>query len=596
MKKEQELCVKLLHCGNKNLANPSDNAQKNIFFMPMGLVALADKLKKSGVDVEIIHSDLEAGKPIEEIMDFTKVDAIGFDCHWLNQALAVMDTVRLVKKIKPDIFTFLGGYSASLYAEEIVANYSQVDAVIRGDADIPIVELCRALQGEIPWEDVQNLVWKDKKLQVVKNPFSYTADSEDLNKLNYTAFHLVRNAEYYRYASSFWTGYKPIAQSPFSFLALGRGCEYACTFCGGNCQAQQVMSNRKKTAVRSIDSIIQSIKDAVALGYETFYVCLEFEGSDAWYLELFERIRKEKIDINFIYGSWGVPSNSLMDGLSETFRHSLIEISPETGNLDLRRKNKDVRIYYTNKQLEEAITYAQQKGNIRIQLYFGFYLEGDTPKTVWESVHYVLYLLMTFPRFLEIEYANFSTDPGSLFLLFPEKFQMELQVHNFAEFLVHLGRNFLEKQGGAADMTLHRPLAITREEDLEIRRNMRLLSDIFLYYRKSVSYILQETGDPGAIVSLLKEAKKDGDPSQSFSPQEIKELLLKHCLTIGIPTETIKQLTAREEQEVDAILKGTLNLPRLFLDDAFGNIKGVEQNLPDTKIHEENLASLDFDI
>ena len=85
--------IKLIHCGNNNMVNPQDQGQKNIFYMPMGLLALAQQLKQAGFPVEILHSDLdlEAGQSLENILDLNRLDAVGFDCHWINQSLVVME-------------------------------------------------------------------------------------------------------------------------------------------------------------------------------------------------------------------------------------------------------------------------------------------------------------------------------------------------------------------------------------------------------------------------------------------------------------------------------------------------------------------------
>ena len=90
------LCFRLFHCGNTNVANPRDSQEKNIFFMPMGLFAMANELNKNKVNVEILHSDLEAGKDIREILDFDTVDVVGFDDHWVNGCVVVMDTAALI--------------------------------------------------------------------------------------------------------------------------------------------------------------------------------------------------------------------------------------------------------------------------------------------------------------------------------------------------------------------------------------------------------------------------------------------------------------------------------------------------------------------
>ena len=148
MNSNNQFCVKFIHCGNISIANPEDKEQKNIFFMPMGLFPMADVLNKNGLDVEIIHIDLEVGKTIDEILDFAQVDMVGFDNHWVNESVVVMETAELIKKINPEIFVVIGGFTASLFAGEILADFPQIDAVIKGDGEVPIVELVRVLQEE----------------------------------------------------------------------------------------------------------------------------------------------------------------------------------------------------------------------------------------------------------------------------------------------------------------------------------------------------------------------------------------------------------------------------------------------------------------
>src|SRR5213075_1065673 len=103
-----------------SMSNHKDNEKKNIFYIPMGVFSIAYEARKEGGEVEIIHSDLQAGSPIGEALDLEGIDAIGFDLHWINQALVVLETAAAIKAIAPHIFTFTGGFSASYFSEEIV--------------------------------------------------------------------------------------------------------------------------------------------------------------------------------------------------------------------------------------------------------------------------------------------------------------------------------------------------------------------------------------------------------------------------------------------------------------------------------------------
>ena len=555
MNSTDRLCVKLIHCGNINIANPQDRSQKNMFFMPMGLFPLADALRKNTVDMELIHLDLEPGKSIQDILDFRTLDAVGFDFHWINQGLAVLETAALIKKIKPGVFIFLGGYTASLFAREILSDYPQVDAIIRGDGEIPIVELCQTLQqrkkeaqppGPGSLEQVQNLAWRNGKEKIRCNDFSYVGTAEQMEQLDFAAVDLLRNWQVYRAGSRFWTHFEPFKSTPVFLLENGRGCQYACVFCGGNREAQKRMNNRTQPVFRSVDSVLATIKKALSLGFQTFYTCMEFEGSNQWYIRLFNRLKQEKIKINYVYGSWRLPSKPLIDALSESCDQVLIEISPETSNNHLRKKNKDPRLFYTNQQMEECLDYIDSKNNIKVQLYFGYYLASDTRETIAGTLHFAVNMLVKYHRFLEAEYSNFSTDPGSLFFFYPEKYNIHINVRNFNDYIKYLKENYVEKKGQSADMILFLPKTISPGEHAEIHRKMMFFNYLFSSYKKSVSYILEKTGTPETILRLLEETDLGPDANNKFPPHKTRDRLMENCKKKDIPDVRLSEIISRE--------------------------------------------------
>ena len=81
------------------------------------------------------------------------------------------------------MFIFLGGYTASFFSKEILQDYPEVDAVIRGDGETPIVELCQALHRHIlnqqhcsdyyptSLAEVPNLAWRKKVPADMKKSF-----------------------------------------------------------------------------------------------------------------------------------------------------------------------------------------------------------------------------------------------------------------------------------------------------------------------------------------------------------------------------------------------------------------------------------------
>ena len=518
-----QLCVKLLHCGNNSLANPQDQCEKDIFFMPMGLLALASALTEAGIDAEIIHSDCERGKVIDELLGFSDLDVVAFDCHWVNQSLPVLETADLVKRIRPDVFILLGGFTASFFAEEILLNHPQVDAIIKGDADVPIVKLCEAHVEKLTaadsaiqagtgrfLRDVPNLIWRDENGKIHANQLSYVATAEDMERLDFACLDLLRNWEYYRKRSIYWThfaplNFAPLNLSPLFFLEIGRGCTNTCLSCGGSAEAQRIINNRETVAVRSVDSVIATVKKAMSFGFRTFFTDFEFVGSDEWYMRLFTAIRADGLDIHYVYSSWALTSIQMVDALSHSFERAFIQLSPESGDVELRRKNKGARAFYSNQQLRECLDYIGTKGNLKVQLYFGYFLAFESSETVLTTLKFIMELLLAYPDLVEIGYLPFSTDPASLLFLHPERYDVSIAVRSFQDYVHEIREAYIEKKSSSPDLRLLTPNGISRAESAVLERRIELFSYMFQSYRKSISRILQGSGGREIVLNILRE-------------------------------------------------------------------------------------------
>lgn len=566
--------IRLIHCGNTNPTSMAGN-NMNIFFMPMGIFPLANTLKEQGYDVQILHTDLE--RNLQEVLDFSSIDVIGFDCHWINQAVAVLDTAQMIKKINPGIFIFLGGFSASLFYSQIIQNYMQIDAVIRGDGEVPIGELCNALYmakqkadiTETEFEEelgrVQNLAWRAGGLTRA-NSFSYVGTAKDMEKLDFAAVELLHNWQYYRHFSKFWSRFEAFDRESVFFLEIGRGCQYACTFCGGNCETQGIMNNRRGIVTRSADSVITTVRKAVEKGFNAFYAGFEYEGSDNWYLDFFDKVSGADLDIDFIYGSWKLPSERLLDGLSAGFRHVVLEISPEAGLEDQRKSCKDQRLMYSNSQLEKCLEYISSKGNIKVQLYFGYFLERDSKAAVFETLGYILKLLVKFPELLEIEYFNFSTDPGSMLYHHPEKYDIDLKIKSFEDYLYHIREHYSAGKAFVPEVQAFRPNSLSEGDVAELENKIQLFNYLFSAFRRTTSYILKnETGQP-VIMEFIKENRMPLEDERTSGIKGLRKKLLEKCHEKGILDLQIIELIFAESNKNNSTVKTDRASPAIWLE------------------------------
>jgi len=236
----------------------------------MGLLALADRLHRSGLSTQVVHLGIEWIEDSDfSILSYLREKhprIVALDLHWHHQSHDVIDMVKQIKAARPQTYILLGGFTASFFHEEIMKTFPEVDGIIRGEGEEPLAELAQAIQGDqVEFFSVPNLTWRRKK-KILVNPLSYVATEEDLNRLCFTHFDLLKNYPTYIRSSSGSYHVKG-ASSPVFPLPVGRGCPVQCTWCSGGCVSQETVSGRNDVIFRSVGKVIDTIQDALAQGY-----------------------------------------------------------------------------------------------------------------------------------------------------------------------------------------------------------------------------------------------------------------------------------------------------------------------------------------
>lgn len=123
----------------------------------LGLLALAAWLKANGFHPQAIHAPLArlSGATIEKLVAEIIADdplLVAIALNWVHFSNGAIDLSRKLKATAPQIPVVLGGQHASLFYEDILRLHgSVVDGVIVGEAELPLLHLCRTLAaGEIP--------------------------------------------------------------------------------------------------------------------------------------------------------------------------------------------------------------------------------------------------------------------------------------------------------------------------------------------------------------------------------------------------------------------------------------------------------------
>jgi len=194
---------------------------------PLGPLTLAAIFQAQGADVVFVDLDWEyahrnGDSPATSFLaDMARrLVSLGADVYGFSTVCGSYPvTLRLARELKtarPDCTTVLGGPQASVVDLATLANFQQIDYILRGEADQSFAMLLDALgrsRGSLHF--VPGLSWRNGRLP------QRNADAplvEDLDALPLPAYSLYRDLESASCVS----------------LELGRGCPFACSFCSTN--------------------------------------------------------------------------------------------------------------------------------------------------------------------------------------------------------------------------------------------------------------------------------------------------------------------------------------------------------------------------
>ncbi len=230
----------------------------------------------------------------------------------------------LTKKIKTQksIIVVLGGPFITKYKEDLFKRFSflhrvNVDYMISGEGQIPMLRLIKYLEGADEINNVPGLIYKDKGL-IKSNPYVYFPFN-DVPVPDFSDLDL----DFYR--MSLEEGRDEILILPYQ---VTRGCIFNCTFCGG----RRILSKSYET--KSYEKIINDIK----------YMKNKYKSSHFLF-------RDDSINCSYDF----------LDGLCEKFIENKLDIKWITNgirpdNLDRRilRKMKKAGCYIMNFGIESG--------------------------------------------------------------------------------------------------------------------------------------------------------------------------------------------------------------------------------------------------
>ncbi len=282
--------------------------------------------------------------------------------------------IILTKRIRseyPDIVNIWGGYFPSNQYKAVI-NSGFVDFIINGPGDEAFPQLLNALQNNLPYDEIKNLIFK-KNNEIIKTPSAPLHDQDSLPVFPYeyfNKFYPVKN-----YLGKTFLGNKTIAYHS------SMGCPFTCSFCA----VVPIYNARWKG--KSAEKIYKDIKwlkdnfgaDAIEFHDNNFFV------SEKRVVEFSNLIRNDKMKW------WGEGRIDTIDKYKDDSLKlmseagcSMIFFGAETGNDEILRQ-MDKGGTQTGKQIK---SFAARLKNFNIIPEYSFVLgmPAETPGKVMKQI------------------------------------------------------------------------------------------------------------------------------------------------------------------------------------------------------------------
>jgi len=428
----------------------------NVNYMPMGLPALAGHLNRNGHETRIVHAGVEKildrDWRIADYVSDLDVGAVGLSLHWHYQAYDVSRAIERIKQVRPDLFVFIGGITASYFGREVLDTFPRADAVVLGEGFEPVRLLLTALENGDRLSTIPNVVRRGGGGAAIENSERMVHSPEFINSLTFADFSSLQNSDLYIRQFGFPLAYslELTAEENRAMMTMGRsffplfvgsGCSRSCSYCGGNAATQRKLNATHRILWRSHEAVLNDIRRALQAGYRTMAVCFDpMPESTRYYVELFGRMKRETPEADLYFECWSLPEPEFVKAFAAAFSppHSYLALSPDTGVEEIRKRNKGY--YYTNEQLLATASHLSD-GEVQMDLFFSIGFPGETSGLALKTRNLMRRMAGDFDNIRRLMVWAVQLEPGSPMFDAPERWGITTNRRTLADFVeAHRGR------------------------------------------------------------------------------------------------------------------------------------------------------------
>ena len=192
----------------------SSRKDSYINILPTGLCYLHACLQEAGYNSLLANfSAWSSAKIIHELLRF-KPDIIGIS-QWTHNRHHSVELAKLCRTTLPSCIIIMGGGHATFCYEDILTDNSPVDIVVRGEAEVTLLELVAAECSKSTWQNIPGIAFRANGKTVVTPP---RKNIDNLDSLPLPARYLDISV-----------GVDIEFQA--EFIVTTRGCPSTCFFC-----------------------------------------------------------------------------------------------------------------------------------------------------------------------------------------------------------------------------------------------------------------------------------------------------------------------------------------------------------------------------
>ncbi len=358
----------------------------------------------------------ELKENVETLIKLVKPRILALSMKWFPHMARILEIARLSKECDSSLIVVLGGDTASYFAEHLI-QYEDIDYIIRGDGEKPLLSIC---QGK---EEVENCLYKKNGI-IHNNPVSYVQGEKNLSDMQLVDLSMILVCEQSILLSNF-------------YLPFYKGCNMPCIYCGGNKELQKKNFNRANVFFRKEQEVRNDLLKAK--DYTSVFIL----DLDIPFTNLLDYIKNvfEGIDLSAhmaIVFSLNPLPKKIIQLLCSIFRY--VRFNLDIASLSEQHRNilEQHGLVKPQPSDEEIISFfknCEESENLNVDINLLSGLPLMTSEDIEKSKEMYQYLTEHFQTFSDLHWGRLHAQPGTPLSMEAGKFHMVSMAKNFEDYL-----------------------------------------------------------------------------------------------------------------------------------------------------------------